>query len=158
MINIDLLKNHPVAIKPLAKIYRDILGETWFPERPISKTIESLNNHLNENQLPLTFVAFDNRTPVGMCSLRVDDGLGSKLTPWLGSLVVSSEYQKQGIAKKLINITKERAKSLGFKKLYLFALDETIPQYYQSLGWDIIGNDIFQNYPVTVMEIKLDLQ
>lgn len=155
IITIDLLKNHPSTINDLANIHYNLLGKIWFPQRPVSKTVENLNTHLNDEQLPMTFVAFDNDTPVGMCSLRVDDGLGYKLTPWLGSLVVSATYQKQGIAKKLINITKERAKSLGFKKLYLFALDKNIPKYYESLGWHIIGKDTFQNYPVTVMEAAL---
>ncbi|MBP9777684.1 MAG: GNAT family N-acetyltransferase [Rickettsiaceae bacterium] len=155
MITIDLLKNHPNAINDLANIHYNLLGKIWFPQRPISKTIENLNTHLNDDQLPMTFVAFDRDTPVGMCSLRVDDGLGSKLTPWLGSLVVSSDYQKQGIAKKLIDKTKGQAKTMKYTKLYLFALDKTLPKYYESLGWSILGDDMFQDYPVTVMDIKL---
>lgn len=155
MFHIDLLKNNPSAIETLAKIHYDVLGKVWFPERPISKTIENLANHLNDHKLPTTFVAFDKNIPVGMCSLRVDDGLNSKLTPWLGSLVVSTKYQKQGIAKKLIDATKNKAKALGFEKLYLFALDKTIPKYYKSLGWITIDKDTFLNYPVAIMEIDL---
>ncbi len=90
-----------------------------------------------------------------MCSLRENDGIRPDLMPWLGSLVVDPNYQKQGIGKQLIDATKEKAKQLGFKQLFLFALDPLIPNYYQTLGWQTIGMDQFKGNPVTVMEIGL---
>ena len=77
------------------------------------------------------------------------------LGPQIGDLVVDSKYQKQGIGKILLAATIEKAKELGFKKLYLFALDPAIPQYYLNLGWKKIGMDEFKSHPVTVMEIDL---
>lgn len=44
---------------------------------------------------------------------------------------------------------------LGFKNLYLFAFDPTIPEYYSRLGWRTIGMDEFKGHPVTVMGIML---
>ena len=75
--------------------------------------------------------------------------------PWLASLVVDPKYQKQGIAKMLIDTTLQKTKNLGFQKLYLFAFDPTIPNYYSRLGWGKIGVDEFNSHPVTVMEINL---
>ncbi|HAT4486922.1 TPA: GNAT family N-acetyltransferase [Legionella pneumophila] len=155
MITIDYLKHHSHSIPELAKIWHEVLGKIWVPDVPISRVEENLSNHLNTEQLPLTFVAFHYGKPVGMCSLRANDGIRPELTPWLGSLVVSPIHQKQGIAKQLINRTKEEAQRLGFINLYLFAFDPSIPEYYSCLGWCTIGMDEFKGHPVTVMEIML---
>ena len=92
MITIDLLKNHPKSIPKLAIIWHDVLGKTWVPDIPVSRVIERFNDHLNDKTLPLTFVAIENNMPVGMCSLRENDGIRPDLMPWLGSLVVDSAY------------------------------------------------------------------
>ncbi|HBB7077238.1 TPA: GNAT family N-acetyltransferase [Legionella pneumophila] len=155
MITIDYLKHHSDNISILAKIWHEVLGKIWVPDVPISRVEENLSNHLNTEQLPLTFVAFHEHKPIGMCSLRVNDGIHPELTPWLGSLVVSPSHQKQGIARQLINKTKEKAQQMGFKTLYLFAFDPTIPEYYSRLGWCKIGMDEFKGHPVTVMEVML---
>jgi predicted N-acetyltransferase YhbS len=113
------------------------------------------SDHLNDQYLPITFIALDDDIPVGMCSLRDNDGIRPELYPWLGSLVVAPTYQKQGIGKMLINVTVKKSKQLGFEKLYLFAFDPAIPEYYERLGWKKIGIDEFKSHPVTVMEVTL---
>lgn len=155
MITIEPLSKHQNTIPDLAKIWHEGLGKNWLPDVAIERVQQKFQEHLNEDKLPLTFVAFHDEKPVGMCSLRVNDGIRPDLMPWLGSLVVDPGYQKQGIAKELINAIKAKAIQLGFKKLYLFAFDPTLPQYYEQLGWEIIGMDKFQHHPVTVMEIYL---
>ena len=155
MIKIELLKNHPEAIESLARIWHQVLGRIWVPDVPIERVKQRFVEHLNDDSIPLTFVALFNDKPIGMCSLRENDGIRPDLMPWLGSLVVDPDYQKQGIGEKLINATKEKAKQLGFEQLFLFAFDPTIPEYYQKLGWQKIGLDKFKEHPVTVMEIGL---
>jgi predicted N-acetyltransferase YhbS len=155
MIKIDYLKHHPEYISTLAEIWHEVLGQIWVPDISISRVEENLQNHLNTEQLPLTFVAFDEEKPVGMCSLRVNDGIRPDLTPWIGSLVVASDHQKQGIARQLIDKTQEKARQMGFEKLYLFAFDPTIPEYYSRLGWVKIGMDECRGHSVTVMETTL---
>lgn len=155
MIKIDLLKNYPEAIEPLAQIWYQVLGRIWVPDVPIERVKQRFLEHLNDTNIPLTFVAFFDDKPVGMCSLRENDGIRPDLMPWLGSLVVSPDYQKQGIGEQLINATKLKAQQLGFDKLFLFAFDPTIPEYYQKLGWQKIDLDHFKGHPVTVMEIGL---
>ncbi|MFA6303928.1 MAG: GNAT family N-acetyltransferase [Legionella sp.] len=155
MIKIELLSKHQNKIPELAEIWREGLGKHWLPDVAIERVQQKFQEHLNEDKLPLTFVAFYEEKPVGMCSLRVNDGIRPDLMPWLGSLVVDPEYQKKGIAKKLIDAIKVKAIQLGFEELYLFAFDSALPQYYQKLGWEIIGMDKFQHHPVTVMKIYL---
>lgn len=153
MITIELLKNHPGAIEELAQIWHQVLGRIWVPDVPIDRVKQRFVEHLNEDAIPLTFVALFNDKPVGMCSLRENDGIRPDLMPWLGSLVVDPDYQKQGIGEKLINATKEKARQLGFEQLFLFAFDPSIPEYYQKLGWKKIGTDQFKDHLVTVMKI-----
>ncbi len=155
MIKIDLLKNHKDTIPLLTKIWHEVLGRIWVPDVAIERVEQNFLKHLNDDIMPLTFVAFHHDKPVGMCSLRENDGIRPDLKPWLGSLVVDQGYQKQGIGKTLMDMTKQKAVALGFETLYLFAFDPTIPNYYERLGWRKISMDEFKGHPVTVMEIAL---
>lgn len=150
-IKIDLLKNCPEHIPRLIEIWHEGIAKRWTPEACIERVKEKLNHHLNVDRLPLTFVAIENDTPIGMCSLRENDGIRPELTPWLGSLVVDPHYQKQGIGKILIDFTKEKAKQLGFNSLYLLTFDPNLSVYYTKLGWQKIGMDSFEGHAVTVM-------
>lgn len=155
MIKIDLLKNHPSTIPTLANIWHEVLGKIWVPDISVERVIARFADHLNDQDLPITFIALDGDLPVGMCSLRENDGIRPDITPWLGSLVVDPKYQKQGIGRMLIDMTLLKAKERGFKKLYLFAFDPTIPEYYKRLGWSQICMAEFKSHPVTVMEVAL---
>ena len=129
MIKIDLLKNHSSAIPALAHIWHEVLGKIWVHDVPIERVITRLKESRNDQALPITFIALDGDLPVGMCSLRENDGIRPDLTPWLGSLVVDPKHQKQGIGKMLVDATALKATELSFEKLYLFAFDPTIPEY-----------------------------
>jgi GNAT superfamily N-acetyltransferase len=154
MITIDLLKNHLASIPRCAEIWHEVLGKIWMPEIGIEE-IESLYyEELNQN-MPLTYIALDGEIPVASCTLELNGGIRPDLGPWIGDLVVDPKYQKLGIGKMLVDATIEKAKELGFEKLYLFAFDPTIPEYYGRLGWKKISMDEFKRRPVTVMEVGL---
>ncbi|MCE2993531.1 MAG: GNAT family N-acetyltransferase [Alphaproteobacteria bacterium] len=155
MITIELLKNHPHTITTLAHIWHEVLGKIWLPDVTLESMIERFADHLNDQILPITFVALDDGKPVGMCSLRQSDSIRPELAPCLGSLVVDPKYQKQGLGKRLIDTVTKKAKDIGFEKLYLFTFDPIIAEYYKSLGWKKIGMDECKSHPVTVMELEL---
>lgn len=152
MITIELLKNHPNAIPTLAEIWISVLGKIWLPDISSETLVEKFTAHLNYDKLPITFVALDNGKPIGMCSLRGNDGIRPDLIPWLASLVIDTAYQKQGIGEMLIRATKKKAYELGFSKLYLFTFDPNLPSYYSRFGFEKIGMDEFQEHEVTVMQ------
>lgn len=154
-MTIDLLKHHPNAIPRLVQIWHQTLGSIWSPDVSLEQAEHVYRGHLNDSALPLTYVAFQDNKPVGMCSLVDNDGIRQGVTPWLGSLVVEPDYQRQGIAKQLMNATKQKALDLGFETLYLFALEPVIADYYVRLGWQKIGMDVYRDHPVTVMQIDL---
>lgn len=154
MIKIDLLKKHPNAIHTLANIWREVLGKIWMPEIGIEE-IETLYYEELKKDIPITHIALCDATPAGSCTLQLNDDVRPDLGPWISDLVVDLKYQKQGIGKMLVDATIEKAKELGFEKLYLFAFAPNIPEYYGRLGWKKIGMDEFKSHPVTVMEIDL---
>lgn len=154
MITIDLLKNHPHAIPTLANIWHEVLGKIWMPEIGIEEIKSLYYEELNQD-MPLTYIALYGEIPVGSCTLQLNDGVRPDLGPWIGDLVVDPKYRKQGIGKMLVDATKNKASELGFRKLYLFAFDPTIPAYYARLDWKKIGMDEFKSYPVTLMEVAL---
>lgn len=154
MIEIQLLKDYPDSISSLAAIWCDVLGQKWMPDVGVQEMETYMNGWLNEG-LPLGHIAFSDGMPVGMCSLQWNDGIRDDLKPWLSDLVIDPAYQKQGIAKMLIDATKDKARSLGFEKLYLFAFDPLVSEYYGRLGWKKIGMDKFARHEVMVMEIDI---
>lgn len=88
--------------------------------------------------MPLTYIALygEHKIPVGSCTLELDGGIRSDLGPWIGDLVVDQQYQRQGIGKMLLDVAIEKARALGFKKVYLFTFDPAITGYYQQFGWE----------------------
>jgi GNAT superfamily N-acetyltransferase len=155
MLKIDYIKNYPDTIPVLAKIWHDVLGKIWMPDITLEAINARFNLHLNDKILPLTYVAFDGDEPVGMCSLRAEDGTVKNLTPWLASLVVDQKYQGKNIGKMLINKVKSKAKEMGYNKIYLCVFDPNIAICYKKIGWRNIGNDISMGHEITIMETDL---
>lgn len=158
MINVDIkfLADCPECIPELSQLWFDEIGKQWIPHSTNKAAEENFESHRNRVRLPLTLVAIHNGKPIGMCSLRQDDGIGDDLTPWLASLIVHPHYRGQGLGETLIEHVKQQAMTFGFDKLYLFALDANIPSWYERLGWKYIGLDKLYHHPVTVMGIELD--
>lgn len=154
MIKIDLLKNHPYAIPTLSNIWHEVLGKIWMPDISIEE-IEALTYEELNQDMPLTYIALDDKIPVGFCTLQLNEDIRPDLGPWIADLVVDPKYQKQGIGKMLISTTIIKAKELGLKKLYLFTFDPTIVGYYNLYGFKAIGTDKLKGFTVTVMEATL---
>ena len=155
LFNIQLLADCKEHIPALSQLWFDELGQKWIPNASIERAQVVYQTHLNKDQLPLTWVAIYQDHPIGMVSLRSNDGIREGLMPWLGSLIIHPDYRRQKIGEKLIEVTKENAKKMGYQTLYLFALDLTIPTWYTKLGWESIGVDQLYHHPVTVMKINL---
>lgn len=149
-LKIDLIKNHLSTIPSLALLLHDS-SKLWGSEKSLEEITMWFNEWLNE-EIPLAFIALDGDKAIGMCSLQLNDGLPSSFMPWLGDLCVAPAYRNQGIAKKLIEVAEEKAKSQGFEALYLFAPNATIPQYYARLSWIKIGTELHEGHRVTVMK------
>ncbi|MCS5709302.1 GNAT family N-acetyltransferase [Candidatus Berkiella cookevillensis] len=153
-LTVAYLKDHPEYIPLVAKW----IFETWGhynPQARYEKTILKLHDHLNTESLPITYIALQDNKPVGTSSVRITDGIRPDLIPWLASLFVLPEYRGKGIAQALINAVKHKAQQLKYPTIYLLAFDQSIPQWYEKLGWQIIGNDALYGHSVKVMSIHI---
>ena len=155
MLEIKLLADCYEKIPQLAKLHYEEIGRHWAPNASIERAKQRFEEHKNRDQLPMTFVALENAQPIGMASLRENDGIRPDLTPWLGGLVVEPNFRGKRIGELLIHKVKEQAKLFNYQELYLFAFDPTIPSWYAKLGWEVIGMDECLNHSVTVMRISL---
>lgn len=94
-----------------------------------------------KGKIPFTFVAIENGICIGAVSLFSNDlKERTDLTPWLGSLYVSTDYRNRGIAKQLMDKVIETCRGLGYEILYLRT--EHTSKYYIKLGWILIYNTI----------------
>ena len=155
-IVIESLNNCPHHIQQLAKIWHETLGN-YFPEIALCDIEKKLHAHRNTDTLPLTFVAIFDEKPVGMCSLRETEGLRPDLAPRVSSLVVSPTHQRRGIGRMLMNAVLQKARALGFEKIYLYAFDPIVLAWYERMEWQKIGNETFDNRTVTLMSFDLKL-
>jgi predicted N-acetyltransferase YhbS len=94
-----------------------------------------------KSKIPFTFVAIENGKCIGTVSLFSNDlKERADLTPWLGSLYVSTDYRNNGVAKQLIDKVIETSRNLGYEILYLRT--EHTSKYYIKLGWKPIYKTI----------------
>lgn len=152
---IKLLTECHQHIPELAQLWFDEISKHWVPGASVERARQNLIKHSNANKMPMTFVAICENKAIGMASLRENDGIRPDLAPWLGSLVVHPQHRMRKVGEKLIDAIKIQAKTMGFEKLYLLAFDQTIPTWYEKLGWKMIGEDILFNHPVAVMDYFL---
>lgn len=156
-IEIKMLAECQEYIPQLAVLWYEEISRHWVPNASIECAEQNLIKHLNLNLMPLTFVALYQEKPIGMVSLRENDGIRPDLTPWLGSLVVDPDYRRCKVGEKLIEVVKNQARIFGHDKLYLLAFDKTISSLYSKLGWVGIGGDQLFGHPVDVMSTNLSM-
>jgi N-acetylglutamate synthase-like GNAT family acetyltransferase len=154
-LEIKLLTECQAHIPELANLWFEEISQHWVPNSSVERARQNLIKHSNADKMPMTFVALSEGNPIGMASLREDDGIQPKLSPWLGSLVVHPAYRKCGVGEMLIEATKDQARYFGYEKIYLLAFDLTIPDWYEKLGWHKMGVDQLFDHPVTVMRTDL---
>lgn len=154
-VETKLLADCQEVIPSLAQLWFEEIGKIWIPNASVPAAVDTYLTHTNRDHLPITYVALVEDQPIGMVSLRDNDGVRSDLSPWLGSLIVHPSYRSQGIGNMLINVVKQRAFEMNFNQLYLLTLDKTIPHWYTKLGWSSVAADQLYHHPITIMKIML---
>ncbi len=153
-ITIDYLKNHPVHVNTCAQWSFEQWGH-YTPQRTLQSFVESRKEYLNDNILPLTLLAFDGKTPVGMCSLAASRDICLHLLPWLATLYVIPKYRGQGIGSLLKEKICAKAGEMGYKKIYCFTSDKAVISWYEKHNWHMKSTERLHNHNVTVMEKDL---
>lgn len=153
-IIIDYLKNHPEHVITCAQWSFSEWGH-YTPQRTLENFIESRKEYLNDDTLPLTLLAFDGKVPVGMCSLGKSKDILPQLLPWIPTLYVVPEYRGQGVGSLLEAKICEKARDMGYNKIYCYTSDTTVIPWYEKLSWRKKSTEWLRNHYVTVMEKDL---
>lgn len=155
MVTIEYLHKNMHHVPLLSQLWWSLLGRIWAPDVGTDVVESWMYSWKHEDQLPVGHVALAEGRPIGFCALQKTDGVRSELSPWLTDLCVDPAYQRHGVGRQLIHTTENKALELGFKKLYLFAFDVTLPEYYQRLGFSVIGLDSHRGSSIIIMEKTL---
>jgi len=156
-IKIEKLKSHPELVRFLAHLMFREFGY-FFPDETEEEFEDVFQHRLNENRLPIAFVALEHGQFVGTFSLRENDPVLAKkfspplqenYSPWVGSVFVLPEKRKRGIGQILMERAKQETKKLGFRHLYLFTTDKE--QWYVKLGFQTIEKSFLGKTPVAIM-------
>lgn len=158
MIKIKPLAQFPNYLPDIVRLWSETIGKKWSTTPSIEEVELRFKTHLNEDILPLAYIAIDGNKAIGMCCLRIEDGGISRpeFFPWLGGICVEENYRKHGIGKLLIEVVKSKAHEMGFKKLYLWTFEKNIADWYTRNGWIQLPDDmIVDGKKIILMEIKI---
>jgi GNAT superfamily N-acetyltransferase len=104
------------------------------------------------HSLPVCLAALnEDGAIVGTASLIENDELPNALEPgpWVAAVYVDAPYRGTGIGTELVSGILRRASELGYNKVYLYT--ESVPKWYESMGWSVIRTDDSLGVEVTVM-------
>ncbi len=149
-LQVDLLAHHQDLIPIIAQWYLSAFGRN---ETTLEKCVDTLRNRLNTDSLDCCFLAFIEGKVVGTVSLTAND-IPTKptLTPCVTQLFVSEKYRHKNIGQSLVEFAEHKLRDMGFQKAYLYTTNKTIHEWYQQLGWKIIGEGTVHDINIKIME------
>lgn len=157
-MSLALLKDYPQAIPTVAQwLYEDwhVYDSSLTQER----LIRSFHQRLNDDKIPVTFVAVKNATPIGVISLKeqTDPELSDfpKNSIWLGSLHVIPEERNKGLGQELLKNVAAIAKRLGIESVYLYLSNSTGVEWCRKRGAHVIEKRPFRGHEITIMGLSL---
>ncbi|GGX38696.1 GNAT family N-acetyltransferase [Saccharospirillum salsuginis] len=105
-----------------------------------------------EDALPMAWVAWHERKPVGCVNLiENDDEARQHLRPWIAALYVEPDYRKRGVALDLIETVLSAAAGHGESECFL---GTDIPSFYLKQGARIIEHEPENNHYVMAFQIS----
>jgi GNAT superfamily N-acetyltransferase len=152
-MNIALLAEFPDAIHTVARWHWNEWGNLN-PNGSFELTLAKTSMRVNQDRVPLAYIALKGEVPVGTASLVAYDMEGREdLSPWLAGVYVHPDYRNQGVASNLVTRVCEKARSLGFSELYLYT--NTAFKLYSKLGWIESGEEHYRGRVVKIMRFDL---
>ncbi|MGB9180587.1 MAG: GNAT family N-acetyltransferase [Pyrinomonadaceae bacterium] len=153
-MKIDLLKNHQQHIPILASWFKEASPDYFKDKSPDAIADEQFASRLNDNILPISFLAYEDEIPIGTVALLLESITTHKhLSPWLSGLHVHPEYRHKGIGLKLVQTVLEKATTLGFDSIYIGI--SKAEEHYIAQGWEVFEKVIFYGKPLTILRRNL---
>ena len=147
---IAYLADHPSYIPELAAWHH---AQWRYLDTGVSveQRAAALSRHTRD-RVPLTVIALSGKTLLGSASLIAQDmDTRMDLTPWLASVYVAPAYRNRGLGSALVRRIADKAKVLGFERLYLFTPDKE--SFYARLGWTVFERTAYRGYDQVVMNL-----
>ncbi len=114
-----------------------------------------LSRNASTRNLPLTLIAVSHERLLGSVNIvDCDMYIRCGLKPWLAQLYVAAPERGRGIGSALVHAAVERSRKLGFGCLYLYT-SETLPSFYECLGWTRRETVHYKGKDRIVMEMRL---
>ena len=134
--------------------------EAWHHEFP-SDTVQTyldqyaLAQSKPEQLLEVFAAVTDKDQLLGVSTLVHDDELpdAPEPGPWLAAVFVTPDARKLGVGSALVQHVVNRARELGFAKIYLYTEHQEL--WYASKGWAKIRDIVFLGLHHTVMHLDL---
>lgn len=124
------------------------------PGGSLEARIERMRGYLGSELVPSTFIYKQGGVLAGSAAIVVSDmDTRPDLTPWLASVYVAPRFRRQGIGSRLVEHVMSQARQAGLANLYLFTPDRA--DFYRSLGWSAMADEIYRGHGVTVMRTCL---
>jgi len=96
---------------------------------------------LSTTNPPFVLVAFEGNELIGSAGLSNHDlEKRPDLSPWLVGVLVRPEFRNHGVASSLIAEVIDKARRLGYERLYLHT--EKAQGLYEKLGWHFLEHTI----------------
>jgi predicted N-acetyltransferase YhbS len=148
-IQIVYLAECPQYVQLLAKWCHEQWGYLS-PNRTLKDVEANFSKLLSMSQIPFSLVVLDDKKPVAMASLELQDmDIYPELTPWLASVYVVPDYRKKGIGSKVVKTILEKAKEQHIEKIYLFTMDQE--HWYNKMKFQVLQKTKYYGEDVTVM-------
>ena len=134
----------------LEKEYREFKNFDTWPER-----FEDLTEDYDNGYTLLG--AFDGEKLVGLACMRGNLIGKNNDTLNLSTCLISKNYRKQGIATKLIDMLKERARRLNAKKMYVSAApSKNTVNFYMGIGFQVTNEPIKEIFDENPTDIQME--
>ena len=106
------------------------------------------------DQIPTTYVAVEQRQPVGSVTVVEHDmAIRLDLSLWLAGLYVQPQSRRRGVGSALVRHALQQVCHLGFPALYLYT--HPARPFYERLGWEVLEERSYHERPVTIMSFSL---
>jgi len=139
-MEIKLLADHPESIPMLADFYVSE-WEPYYAVKGPGDARADLESRCNRIEIPIGFVATENRAVIGTAALDLDPATG--LAPSVVGLLVAPSQRGRGIATALLESAESLAKRLGYRRLHISTTH--LGRLVVRLGWRSLGEVDFLN-------------
>lgn len=146
------LKQKPEYLQILAEWHQQEWSH-FNPGQSLSGRIDKMQAYLNDEFIPTTFVAENEKLLGSAAIIKCDMEERKQFSPWLASVYVAPEFRGQGIASELVRHAMAQAFKQGVEKLYLYTPDQQL--FYKKLGWLTEERLSYHQEDVTIMSVIL---